>query len=79
MTTTSAAQPKLASGTRVLVTPHLGGSWIGEIGDPSETQGGDLVIRCVDPCGARGLVAGHVYAVLPRFAQEHSGSEDQQQ
>lgn len=71
MTTTSAAPSTLGSGARVLVTPHLGGSWLGEMCDPSETEGGDLIIRCVDPCEARGLVAGHVYAVLPRFVEQH--------
>lgn len=68
MSTTSAVVPHVQPGSPVLVQPALGGSWIGKVCNPARTQGGDLVVQCLDPQAARGIVKGQVYAVLPRFA-----------
>lgn len=67
MSTTSAVTPSVSPGTSVFISPANGNPWVGTVCNPAYTVGGDLVVQCLDPRDARGLVKGSVYAVLPRF------------
>jgi hypothetical protein len=62
---------------RVLVSPAIGGQWLGEVvGIESLEEGvagavevppGYALVRCTDFLNAPRLVVGHVYLVLSRF------------
>jgi hypothetical protein len=67
-------------------TGQRGRPWIGQVVDPRRSEYGEIfrhkntehyvIVRCIDPCEARGLTAGDDYLVLTRFVESPPESFD---